>query len=165
MDEAVAPNLASGTSMAFDVLTSALLLFKWLTSGVVEGVGVDKEDSLCIELDKVAWRLMRNCNNSVTGWGAGGSIKLADGCELKAGIGNFARVFRFLQQRMPHLLHRHWDNSLHQHMAVIKEHYNENGIYTTSLYKYKEDTWCTIYVTQCGKVQKFSTIKRLRFYV
>ena len=165
MDEAVAPNLASGTSTAFDVLTSALLLFKWLTSGVVEGVGVDKEDSLCIELDKVAWRLMRNCNNSVTGWGAGGSIKLADGCELKAGIGNFARVFRFLQQRMPHLLHRHWDNSLHQHMAVIKEHYNENGIYTTSLYKYKEDTWCTIYVTPCEKVQKFSTIKRLRFYV
>ena len=83
-----------------------------LTSGVVDGVGVDKLDSLCIEVVLVTVALLafisllvRNANNSVTGCGAGASSVLAVAWEIMAVciIGILANVFRFLQHKIPHL--------------------------------------------------------------
>ena len=54
----------------------------------------------------------RICNNSVTGWGNGASIKLAVAWAFN--VWNcviLANVLRFLQQSTPHLLHRHWNVS------------------------------------------------------
>ena len=93
---------------------------RWLSSGVVEGVGVDTLDSLCIELSGVVWvvsLVARICSSSVTGWGAD-SGKCGTGGSTVWNFVNLAKVFRFLQQSTPHRLHRHWDRSLLQHMAI-----------------------------------------------